>query len=35
MKSKIKFDIYLSTNKVHSLDLSSFKTWKIKDNTIY
>ena len=36
MKSKIKFEIHLSTNKVHFLDVTIFfKTWKIKDNAIY
>ena len=36
MKSKIKFEIHLSTNEIHFLDSffnSFFKTWKIKDNT--
>ena len=35
MKSKIKLKIHLSTNEVQFLDVSFFRTWKIKDNTIY
>ena len=38
MKSKIKLEIHLSTNEVHSLDVTwkiLFKTWKIKDKAIY
>ena len=34
MKSKIKFEIHLSVNEVHFIDVSFFKTWKIKDKTV-
>ena len=35
MKTKIEFEIHLSSNEVHILDVNFLKTWKIKDNTIY